>query len=89
MAPYLGAFNHRIKHLPGASNTWPNTMTRWMRGYQKSSAIRRVEQDDTWAPVAQSRGESDRVKERMTNARYMGSKIIEVRVFRGKSNNGQ
>ena len=41
-ALYLSAFTYRIEHVPGDSNTWPDIMTRWMRGYRNKPAIRRV-----------------------------------------------
>lgn len=41
-ALFLSSFNYRIEHVPGVSNTWPDIMTRWMRGYRKPPAIRRI-----------------------------------------------
>lgn len=41
-ALYLSAFNYRIEHVSGPSNVWPDIMTRWMRGYRKVNAIRRI-----------------------------------------------
>ena len=41
-ALYLSAFNYRIERVLGSSNTWPDIMTRWMRGYRKNPAIRRI-----------------------------------------------
>lgn len=41
-ALYLSAFHYRIEHVSGDSHTWPDIMTRWMRGYRNAPAIRRV-----------------------------------------------
>lgn len=41
-ALYLSFFNYRIEHVPGTSNTWPDIMKRWMRGYRKAPATRRI-----------------------------------------------
>lgn len=41
-ALFLSAFTYRIEHVPGDVNTWPDIMTRWMRGYRKPPSIRRV-----------------------------------------------
>ena len=41
-ALFLSAFTYRIEHFHGGVNTWPDIMTRWMRGYRKNRAIRRV-----------------------------------------------
>ena len=41
-ALFLSAFNYRIEHVPGDSNIWPDIMTKWMRGYRKALAVRRV-----------------------------------------------
>ena len=41
-ALFLSAFNYRIEHVPGDSNTWPDIMTRWMRGYRKAPSVRRI-----------------------------------------------
>jgi len=38
-ALFLSAFTYRIEHVPGDINTWPDIMTRWMRGYRKPPAI--------------------------------------------------
>lgn len=39
---YFSVFNYLIKHVPGFSKAWPDTMTRWIRGYRKGLAIRRT-----------------------------------------------
>lgn len=44
-ALYLSAINYRIEHVPGHSSIWPDIMTRWMHGYGKMPAIRRVTSD--------------------------------------------
>ena len=41
-AIFLSAFTYRIEHVHGDINTWPDIMTRWIRGYHKNPAIRRV-----------------------------------------------
>ena len=41
-ALFLSAFKYRIEHVPGDSNIWPDLMTRWMRGYRRATAVRRV-----------------------------------------------
>ena len=41
-ALFLSAFTYRIEHVLGDVNKWPEIMTRWMRGYRKNPAIRRV-----------------------------------------------
>lgn len=41
-ALYLSAFTYRIEQVPGDVNTWPDIMTRWMRGYRRAPAIKRA-----------------------------------------------
>lgn len=41
-ALFLSAFNYRIEHVPGDVNIWPDIMTRWMRGYRHTLAVKRV-----------------------------------------------
>lgn len=41
-ALYLSAFNYRIDNVPEDLNTWPDIMTRWMHGYRKTPAVRRI-----------------------------------------------
>lgn len=41
-ALFLRAFNYSIEIVPGDTNTRPDIMTRWIRGYRKTSTIFRI-----------------------------------------------
>lgn len=58
-ALFLSAFTYRIKHVPADANTWPDIMTRWMRGYRKTPAIRRISPSIPFSGVTRSPDSSD------------------------------
>ncbi|MEM1369509.1 MAG: RNase H-like domain-containing protein [Cyanobacteria bacterium P01_H01_bin.15] len=58
-ALFLSAFNYRIEHVPGDCNIWPDIMTRWMRGYRKPPAIRRISSVIPFIGVVQSPNDSE------------------------------
>lgn len=39
---YLSGFTYHIEHITGDANIWRDIMARWMRGYRKPPAIRRI-----------------------------------------------
>ena len=41
-ALFLSSFSYRIEHVAVNDNTWPDIMTRWMRGYRRKNRCRRT-----------------------------------------------
>ena len=60
-ALYLSSFTYRIEHVAGENNTWPDIMTRWMRGYrrQRHPTARRVSAIPEFSGVTSSPQNAD------------------------------